>query len=297
MPPGVDGAIAALAGGQHGIVDRVDLHELGVANGAIARRVATARLHRLYDDVFAVGHTGLSPRGRLLAAVRACGRAAVLSHRDAAALHGLRDSARSRVDVTIPRGGRRAPPGVDLHRTRALDPVDVEVVDGIPVTTVPRTLVELAGVLGERRLRQVVHRADVLRVLDAGAVRAAADRLGGRRGLGTLRRLVGAEHAPTASELEERFLELCLRAGFPAPQVNVPVGEFVVDFCWPDARLIVETDGAAVHGTRRAFEDDRARDVALTVAGWTVVRFTWRQIAQEPERVVAALRRLLDRPR
>jgi very-short-patch-repair endonuclease len=290
-------AVAAVASRQHGVVSAGQLRSLGLDGCAVARRVAGGRLHRVHRGVYAVGHPALSVPGRLLAAVVACGPQAVLSHRSAASLWGFLPSSRARIDVSTPQRGRKGSRGVLLHRLRSLRPEDVGEHDGIPITTVARTLVDLAAVLDERRLRRAVHEAEVLRLLDVAAVEASIERANGRRGLVTLRRLLDVPAPPTRSELEAAFLDLCGDAAVPAPRVNarVRVGArtVTVDFLWPEHGLVVETDGAAAHHTRRAFEDDRRRDVDLQLAGLRVARFTWRRLTREPGEVAAALQGLL----
>lgn len=271
----------------------VELLALGVSESGIRRRVARGWLHRIHPGVYAVGHTSLSGDAHWLAAVLACGPRAVLSHRSAAALWGLRPIPAGRIEVTVPGGGRPGPKPVNVHRTRCLTDEDVTEHEEIPVTTVARTLVDLAEVLGPRQLRYAVNEAEVRQCLDIDAVWRAAARVSGRRRLKRLIRLLGISAPPTRSVLERRFFELCEAAALPMPQVNVALHGFMVDFFWPDARLVVETDGVKVHDTRTKFEDDRARDAELTAAGYRVVRFTWRQITEDPAAVIAILRRLL----
>ena len=179
-------------------------------------------------------------------------------------------------------------------------PADVMVVDGIPCTSLARTLLDLAEVVDRRGLERAIDRAEVLRLLDMLAVNDVIARANGRRGVALLRSVLG-EHDPgstiTDSDLEELLLAICRTAGLPTPEVNVwvpvPGEQFKVDFLWRRKRLVVETDGRDVHTTRRAFERDRERDQRLMLAGWRVVRFTWRQLTREPERVAATLRALL----
>jgi hypothetical protein len=150
--------------------------------------------------------------------------------------------------------------------------------DGIPVTTPGRTLADLALALPRRQLEKAVEAAERLRL----HVDVDDDHPGARR----LRDVVGSDIAFTRSELEDAFLELCDRHGIPQPLVNSIQEGIEVDFCWPEARLIVETDGHH-HQTRAAFERDRARDALLTALGWRVMRFTARQVRRGPARVAA----------
>jgi very-short-patch-repair endonuclease len=234
-----------------------------------------------------------------MAAVLACGRGAVLSHRSAAALLGLRPTSRARIDVTTPHRAGRRRAGIDAHAGNLCDR-DKATIRGIPCTTVAPTLLDLADVVDRRDVERACEQAETLRLLDLGALQDVLARADGRRGAPILRGIL-ADFDPTATltrtELEKRFLALCRGAGIPAPRVNawVPLkGDgFEVDFSWPDQRLIVEVDGYRTHGTRAAFERDRGRDRLLTLAGWRVIRFTWRHLVREPDEVADTVRRLL----
>lgn len=221
----------------------------------------------------------VTARGRQLAAVLACGPGALLSHRSAAELWGLGPSPR-RIEVTAPRS-RRGRAGIVVHRSRSVQAPDVAVEDGIPITSVARTLIDLADVLPERRLADAVHEAEVRRLFDLTSVEAALGRLAGRRRHAHLRRVLAA-YSPgaglTRSEAERRFLELCASGGLPAPEMNVSIHGLEVDFLWRAADLAVEVDGAASHHTRRAFHDDRRRDRLLAARSIQVVRVTWRDL-------------------
>jgi len=270
-----------------------ELLAAGLDRAAITRRLRAKTLHRMYRDVYSIAPSSLlRPEARWLGAVLACGHDAVLSHCSAAALWGLLEDRWSFVDVTTPRRGRKGTEGIRLHRTRRLDRADVVVVRAIPVTTVERTLVDLADVVPLRVLRRAARQAEVLR-LPVGSLREKAH---GRRGAPSLSALSlhRADVVLTRSQLESRFLRLCRGFGIPRPDRNVGIEGKERDFVWRDARLVVEVDGHATHGTRFAFEDDRARDVALVRAGWRVVRFTHAQIASNAPDVAAALRDLLD---
>jgi Protein of unknown function (DUF559)/Transcriptional regulator, AbiEi antitoxin len=264
------------------------LRSLGFDRDAIARRVEAGRLHRLHRGVYAVGHTIVPPRGRWLAAVLACGENAVLSHRSAAAHWGIRPSAAARIDVTVPRtSGVRSTAAIVVHRPGR--PIESVTRDGIPVTTAGRTLADLATALPRRSLEKACEAAEALGLhVEIDPTHPGAKRL--------------ADVDPgvmTRSPLEDEFLALCDRYGIPRPLVNARVEGFEVDFCWPDERLIVETDGRH-HLTRARFESDRARDALLTSIGWRVMRFTGRQLrrasAQVAARVLSARSPLLATP-
>jgi predicted transcriptional regulator of viral defense system len=294
--PPRDLAIKRLAERQHGVVSLPQLKRLGLGTDAVGKRVATGRLTRLHRGVYAVGHGRLTVRGCWMAAVLAYGAKATLSYRSAAALHGIRPSGRAKVDVTVPTRSARPRPGIDVHASTTLEAADLAQIDGIPCTSLSRTLLDLADVLPARALTKAIDQAEVLRIFDLRAIEEVLSRGSGRRGA-TLLKLVLAEYdGPTLTdrELEELFLALCEEAGLPRPAVNEWITldggvAYKADFLWREERLIVETDGWGSHGTRRAFEHDRRRDRRLSVAGWTVVRFTWRDVEREPAEVIETL--------
>jgi hypothetical protein len=299
QPVALDRALARLADVQHGVVTRSQLVEIGFSREGIAQRIGRAHLQRLHTGVYAVGHRVLGREGRLLAAVLACGPEAVLSHRSAAGLWDLRPTTRPAVDVIAARSRHRRP-GINLHLPRCLEPEHRTEVHGIPCTTVARTLVDLGSVIDETGVERAWRRAEMLALLDVQAVEHVLGGGRGRRGARQVRRLL-AESGPdqvTRSELEERFLTLCRGAGVSPPLVNARVdasgSTYEVDFLWRAQHLVVETDGWGPHRTRDAFEADRRRDADLLVGGLRVVRFTWRQIAHEPEAVAATLWALLE---
>jgi very-short-patch-repair endonuclease len=294
----VDAEIAALAERQHGVVARAQLLQIGVGSRAIGHRLACGRLHPVHRGVYAVGHRLLTREGRWTAAVLAAGAGAVLSHRSAAALWGIRRGA-GRIEVTTPRA-LRARPGLRVHQARLAED-EVTVVRGIPATTPARTLLDLAAVVGARQLERAVNEAEVLRLGDAVVLADLLRRHRRRRGAGALRRILDEGRAGarvTRSELEDRFTAFLDDAGLPRPETNVhlAVGRRLVeaDCVWRGARLVVELDGFAGHAPRQAFERDRARDRALLAAGWRVARVTWRQLTAEPRALAAELRALLS---
>ena len=263
---------------------------------AITRMVAAARLHRIHRGVYAVGHRNLSVRGRWMAAVLACNAGAALSHRSAGRLHGIL-SASARIEVTARRSRRIA--GLRVHTCRHLHPDDVTVVDSIPVTTLERTLLDLAEILPPRRLRDCLEAAERLEILDVRRVNAMIRRNHGRHGIKPLRaalaELTGAPPL-VRSGLERRFLDLVADAGLPAPQVNVLVYGELVDCFWPDLPLVVEIDSFHFHRSRRSFEENRRRDANLATHRIPVVRFTDRRIDREPARVMRELAALVSPP-
>ena len=291
-----DRRVAQGAGAQHGVAGIAQLRAAGLRDAAIARRVAGARLHRVHRGVYAVGHLGLTRHGEWLAAVLASGPGAVLSQASAAALWELRPDTTRRVHVTVPsRAGRVGPAVVALHRPRRFPYEDVTVHRGIPVTTPSRVLFDVAAGLPRHELARAVEQADVRGLLDLERLGELVAGARGRRGVPRLRQVLAelAQPTTTRSDLEARLLLACADAGLPRPEVNTRLAGYEVDFLWRAARLVVETDGRATHATRAAFERDRARDAALQVAGYRVVRFTYRQVVADTPYVVATIRALL----
>lgn len=215
----VNALIAELAARQHGVVWAAHLRGLGLTPPGIEARVRARRLFRVHRGLYAVGHTALTPRGRELAAVLACGPGARLSHRSAASLWALLRSSGRRIDVTAPRS-RKPRAGITLHRSRSIHPDDVDRFDGIPVTSVARTLVDVAGGLSRADLAEAVNNSVVLGLFDLGSVHATLDRLPGRRGAGRLHDVLQTyvpEPRFTRSTAERLLLRLCHEHGLPRP--------------------------------------------------------------------------------
>jgi very-short-patch-repair endonuclease len=279
----------------HGVAARRELLEAGVGRRAVEHRLHSGRYLRLYEGVYAIGHADLTVLGRRRAIVLACGRGAVLSHRDAAGAWGLRPDGGTRWDVTVP-SARRPDAPVRTHRHR-LAPVEITDLDGIPTTTVARTLLDLAGIVASHHLRRAVERAEQLELFDLGAVHAVLDahprRAGRRHLLALVEDLKDHGVPPTRSDAEAAFLQLCLDHGLPRPQVNQYDNGRERDFRWPDHRLVVEVDGWAYHRTRRAFAGDRRRDREALVDGYRVARFPASEVLRTPAAVAAELAALL----
>jgi very-short-patch-repair endonuclease len=287
--------LAALAATQHGVVSRPQLRALGFGETPIARRVAAGRLIRLHPGVYAVGHARLRREGWWLAAVLACGDGAVLSHRDAAELWGLLTHGAGCIHVTVPRSsGRRSTARVAIHR--AVRPVEATVRSAVPVTTVARTLADLAEILPERALEKACEQAAALRRLDVRSVDALAAAQPGRHGPVRVRALLRMHDVTTTtrSALEDEFLAFCALRGIPRPVVNGRIGGHEVDFHWPAARLIVETDGYRYHAGPAAFVADRARDRELAALGWLVIRVTAADLGSRPAVLAGQLLRLIS---
>ncbi len=233
-----------------------------------------------------------------MAAVLACGPGAGLSHRAAGDLHGLRQN-RTRIEVTQPKG-RVAPPGITVHRSRMMDPVDFTVVDVIPVTSVARTLLDLAAALSLRDLAYAIDRAERMQVFDLRAIEDVLARARGKRGAKALREAIaGWRPADVRRELENRFQDLVRDSGLTTPGINVLVdGEryiHEVDAFWRAHGLIVQLDGFAYHRTRRDREKDATSDADLELAGYRVLRLTWDDVTVHKERTLRRFARLTTR--
>jgi hypothetical protein len=293
-----DRRIAALAGRQRGLVTRPQLVALGLSHRIIDDWVARGRLHVIHRGVYAYGHKALARGGASLAAVLACGAGAVLSHRSAAVHWELRRSWASRTDVTVRNtSGRLARRGIVLHRSATLSDLEVTNHEGIPVTSVARTLIDLAEVVQRRSLERAMEQAEIVRRLDVRAIEAVIAAHPRRLGCTRVRDILdeyAIGSALTRSELEELVLSICDRAGLPRPEINRRVAGLEVDFLWRGPRLIAEADSRRYHATRQAFERDRERDALLLLHGYRVVRLTERRLVTDPDGVSALLGALVS---
>jgi hypothetical protein len=249
----------------------------------------------VHRGVYAVGHTTLTAKGRWLAAVLTCGPGALLSHVSAAALWDLLRTSRSRIDVTTMRQRLAPRHGIQVHEARTLHDRDRTLIHAIPVTALPRTLLDLAEVVSPHRLELACEVAERRRLLDMRAMTEFLERSNGRRGVTLLRAAVSLPSGAidTRSPLERRFLEFCRKYELPRPLVNVAVAGFEVDAHWPHQHLVVELDSVEFHHTRAAFERDRIKDVALQLAGERVVRVTHLRLANDPNRLASEIAALL----
>jgi very-short-patch-repair endonuclease/predicted transcriptional regulator of viral defense system len=289
----VDQRIAALATPQHGVVATRQLAALGLSQRAVSHRAAAGRLHRVHRGVYAVGHPVLTVNGRRMAAVLAAGLGAALSHASAAALWEIRPTSATRIDVSVPSAaGRGERPGLRIHRAAQLRGDEITVQQGIRVTTVARTLLDLAATLRPRALERALDEAEIRQLYDRTSLDALARAHAGERGAGALSQALDQDADPTLtdSELEELMLALCDECDLPRPKSRAWVAGLRVDFLFAASRLVVETDGYRYHRTRRAFERDRERDAILARAGYRVLRFTHRQLTREPGLVGATIR-------
>jgi len=289
---------------QHGVISRDQLRRLGMSDTVIRGEITGARLHRVFRGVYALGHRDIGPRGRHRAATLAC-PGAVVSHRSAGALLGLLDKSPVVVDVIAPPERGRKIDGIRFHRVRPPRRDERGTVDGIPCTSPARTLVDLAGTVGDWTLRSCFERAAQRRVLDIPAIEGSMDP--GRRGMKSLRALTSewrraalvAKKGRLKNPLEAKVLPLVLSRDLPPPLLNAPVtianGRIEVDFLWPDHRFVVEADSRAFHATHIAFERDRWRDRELLNAGYTTYRVTHQEAEKEAPAVADTIAAALSR--
>ncbi|HEY3552832.1 MAG TPA: type IV toxin-antitoxin system AbiEi family antitoxin domain-containing protein, partial [Solirubrobacterales bacterium] len=278
-----DSAIARVAAKQYGVVTAKQLADAGLGRSSISERVRSGRLHRIHRGVYAVGHRAPSWHGRWMAAVLACGEGAALSHHSAAALWELLKPIDGSIHVSVPTlNGREPQRGIHLHRCPSLNPFREPSSSPsylpaggrggrltthrhrIPVTTIQRTINDLEGTVAPYLLRRAKRQAEL-------------------KGI----HLEGAKHRRARSDLEEDFLALCVDHHFPSSETNVKIDRFEVDFLWREHKLVVEIDSFLYHQGSVAFQEDHARDLALRRRGLRVLRFTEKQLEDEPENVAA----------
>jgi predicted transcriptional regulator of viral defense system len=286
-----DRILAALARRQHGVVSSEQLDLFGFTPRVIQRLRESGHLQQLHRGVYAVGHLSLTREATWTAAALACGLEAVVSHGNAACVHSFMDD-EPLIHVTAPT--RRCRPGIVIHQA-TLHPLDRTIHDGIPVTSPGRTLLDLAATLAPRPFKRAYEEADRLRLVHEPEMRDLLARSNGHHGIGSLAALLdeGFAAAPTRRELEARFLELCLEAGLPHPQVNVWVEGHRVDAFWPTHRLVVELDSRTYHRTDAKVERDYATTAHLKLANYEVLRLTWKEVTRRPDLVISLLRRYL----
>jgi very-short-patch-repair endonuclease len=290
--------VSRLAGRQHGIVARWQLLEIGMSEEMVKTRLRHGGLHRFHRGVFAYGHRAITQDSRWMAAVLALGPHAVLSHRSAGQIWGLVPRSGIAPEVTRPTRAKGRSHLV-VHRG-SLPPDEVVRVRGIPVTSVPRTMFDLAGMLKEREVERAWNEMEVRGYTDRLSVPHLLERYPGRKGSVLLTRLANRKALPvgiTRNDLEEAFLALIDRFELPRPRMNAHLavrGRFYeIDCLWEDRMVAIELDGGAAHGTTKAFQEDRERDRILTAEGYTTSRITWDHIHQTPTEVASDLQRIL----
>jgi very-short-patch-repair endonuclease len=281
-------AAVARAGSQNGVITVDQLAAAGLSRHAVAHRVRSGWLRRRHRGVFIVGPVE-SPLAEAMAAVLAVGGNALLSNYPGGVLWEIVPPPAGPAEVTVVGRDVRGPEGVRVHRIRRLDPADAARRHAIPVTSAARTLLDLATQLTARDLGRAVEEARIHRLITDRSLKEQFERYPRHQGAKALRKAAQIEPARTRSLAERGLLDLIRAARLPTPQANKKIGRHEVDLVWREHSLIVEVDGYAFHSTRAAFERDRRRDAELLALGYRVIRVTWRQIADEPEALVATL--------
>ncbi|HEX4672746.1 MAG TPA: type IV toxin-antitoxin system AbiEi family antitoxin domain-containing protein [Solirubrobacteraceae bacterium] len=288
-----DRRIGEIASAQKSLITRRQLLALGAGRDMVDRALARGRLHSMHRGIYAlVPFPALGPLATELAAVLACGDAALLSHHSAAATWGLRPSFIGDVEVIVVGadcGRNRA--GIRVHRVEWLDPRDIRRYRGIPITSPARALLDIAPDLSDRELERALDEALIKRLTSHAAINAVLNAYSHRRGVARLRALAdpGRPTTDTRSGGEEALLALIRKTDMPAPELNARVGHYTADFVWREQKVIVELDGYDYHRGRAAFERDHERDAEHQRMGYLVIRVTGRQLAREPEAILVRI--------
>jgi very-short-patch-repair endonuclease len=290
--------MASLAARQFGIVTREQLNDLGYSDAAIERAVASGRLHACHRSVFAVGHQGLGRHGLCMAAVLFRGNGALISFQSAVWLWGLEGKLAIPVHVSV-RWRGHAQDAIGLHHCPALRDEDIAETERLPVTGVPRTLLDYASEAKTLRLERAIDKADRLELLDLAAIDRITDEVRGHRGRGPLLRAmtIYREKGFTRSGGEKRMLAALADVGVRRPSVNTFVEGYELDFFWEQERLAVELDSWEHHRGRQSFEEDRKRQEELAMAGIETIRITGTRLKREPRKVAMRIAAHLERRR
>ncbi len=290
--------LASLAKQQHGVISYRQLRELGFSKGHVERAEKSGRLQRIHRGVYAVGHASLSDQARATAALLVFPGTAILSHRSAAWLWGLIPAAPREAEVTVAaRGNMRR--DLHVHRVWSLPDEERTIYEGLPVTSVARTLVDFAGGSSSRELSRVVDRARRRGKLDLAAIDQALEHRPRSFVTERLQEVLRLYRRPVfdRARSELLFLDAIHDAGLPAPRINTWEEGCEIDAYWEAERFAVEIDGWETHDGREAFENDRLRQEDLKLAGIDSIRVTARRIEQEPKAVARRLKRLLAQRR
>ena len=289
----VDQIIGRIASRAHGVVSRVELLAAGITVDQIAERVRRGALMRVHRGVYRVGHWAPSVEADYTAAVKACGKGAVLCGYAAAWIWGLVKGHPPSPEVSAPT--ERHIPGVLTHHCRRLPGAHRGRRRGIPVTSVPRTLVDLAGSVNADDLARACHEAGVRYEITPRQVEAVLARRPNAPGARMLRQVIHGDIRVTLSRLESRFLERLREEGLPLPVTNRPVGGRRVDCRWPGHHLTVELDSYRFHNSRHSWKQDRERERDAYARGDEFRRYTWDDVFKTPEQMLDELRGLLLR--
>jgi very-short-patch-repair endonuclease len=281
----IDAAVTAIAAAQHGVVTTAQVIAAGWSRDAIRHRVDRGWFRPVHRGVCVVGPVA-APLAFEQAGLLACGEGSILGYASVAAMSRL--ARRPELVDVIVRGSRRSHKGITLHRD-TVPPSDRTIRHGLAVTTVDRTLRDLAGVLTAEELDRVVNEALVQRLVTVQGLLASVERSPRRRGAARLRELLHDHHGITRSEAERALKRLIRRSGIPEPRTNARVAGYEVDCHWSALALVVEVDSASVHGTPRSFQADRAKEAALVAAGQRLIRVTRWEVVRRPEATIARL--------
>lgn len=286
-----DRITADLAGRAHGVVTRRELVEAGLSAEQIRHRLDRGSLIPAHRGVYRVGHTAPSVDAAYLAAVLACGAGSALGGLAAVHHYGILRGPAPPAEVTSPR--ERRVPGVAVLRVRRLSRADTTTWRGVPIVTLPRALVEIAGRLGAPDLARACHEAGVLYRTTPAQVERALARWFNAPGAAKLRKVVAGDVAVSLSRLEAGFLAVLRDRDLPRPDTNRPAGGRRVDCRWPEAGLTVELDSYAFHNSRHAWERDRRREREAYARGDQFRRYTWADVFEQPAGMHAELEGLL----
>ena len=288
----VERVIARIGRRQDNVITFEQLLDAGLGSRGVSHRVKARTMQRLYRGVFLLGAAPPTLMARARAAVFACGEGAVASHRSAAELFGLLPEAGGGVDVTVVGRNPGAEPGIRLHRPRAIAKPDVTSARGIPVTSIARTICDLAASESPREVELAFQEALFRDIVTPRAVLAVLDREPRRKGAAIVKSLL-RDSRMTRSERERVLLKLIAEAQLPKPLTNVPLHGYLADVYWPAQRLVLEFDGWRAHGHRLAFERNRKRDQVMLANGIAVMRATDRHLEDEPVALIARIAQAL----
>jgi hypothetical protein len=288
----VEEIIAGIATGAHGIVTRVELLAEDIPRGQIERRIKKGALIPEYPGVYRAGHRARSRESSYMAATKACGKGAALYNQAAGHLLGLlKGPSWPPPEVLTPT--ERNIEGLKTRRARNLDPREVTEVDGIPVTTVPRTLLDLAATLDADSLARACHMAYVIYRVGPKHVGAILKRHPNVKGAGTLKAIMSGDLKVLLSKLEKRFIERLVEAGLPLPETNRLIDGHYVECRWGDKRVTVELHGFRFHNSRHSWDEGNDREREAYARGDQFRRYSYKDVFEEPERMLAELRELL----
>lgn len=292
-----EAAVARIAAAQHGVVTTRQLRGAGFGRSAIARRVDGEWLVRVHEGVYQVGIFG-GPFAGEMAALLACGPRSAIGRRSAVVVLGVPWPRGELVEVALPHEVKAGRAFVRCFRVAPLRADEVVLRHGVRVTSPARTLVDLAATTPPAELERLIEEMQIQRLASPSQILEAIRRGAGRPGIKKLRAAADLLDEPlfTRSEAERRLKALLRSAALPMPRTNVKRAGWEVDAVWDRQRLVVEVDGYEYHRTRPKFERDRRKDGRLLLAGYRVLRVTWRQLTREPETVVAIIAAALVAP-